>query len=70
MDKDRLTELVKSIANIEEQDTRLKQQLLARRRQLFLDLSEIFPIVQVSHYLLDKPNANQLITQIHFFLFI
>lgn len=47
MDKDRLTELVKTIATIEEQDTRLKQQLIGRRRQLFLELAEIFPIVQV-----------------------
>ena len=47
MDKDRLSELVKSIASTEEQDTRLKQQLVARRRQLFLELAEIFPIVQV-----------------------
>lgn len=48
MDKDRLSDLVKSIAGIEEQDTRLKQQLVARRRQLFLELMEIFAIVQVS----------------------
>ncbi len=47
VDKDRLSELVKSIASTEEQDTRLKQQLVARRRQLFLELAEIFPIVQV-----------------------
>lgn len=47
MDKDRLSELVKSIASIEEQDNRLKQQLMARRRQLFLELAEIFPITQV-----------------------
>lgn len=47
MDKERLSDLVKSIATIEEQDTRLKQQLIARRRQLFQELSEIFPIVQV-----------------------
>ncbi|XP_057376336.1 UV radiation resistance-associated gene protein-like [Daphnia carinata] len=47
MDKDRLSELVKSLASTEEQDTRLKHQLIARRRQLFLELIEIFPIVQV-----------------------
>ncbi|EFX76963.1 hypothetical protein DAPPUDRAFT_321839 [Daphnia pulex] len=47
MDKDRLAELVKSLASTEEQDTRLKHQLVARRRQLFLELVEIFPIVQV-----------------------
>ncbi len=52
MDKDRLAELVKSLASTEEQDTRLKHQLVARRRQLFLELVEIFPIVQVSYTLM------------------
>jgi hypothetical protein len=52
MDKDRLAELVKSLASTEEQDTRLKHQLVARRRQLFLELVEIFPIVQVGYALM------------------
>ena len=47
MDKERLSELVGNAAATEEQVMRLKQQLNFRRQQLFQELSEIYPIVQV-----------------------
>ena len=47
MDKERLSELVGNAAATEEQVIRLRQQLNFRRQQLFQELSEIYPIVQV-----------------------
>ena len=48
IDKERLSSLVKSVAGTEEALLRAKQQLAFRRRQLFQELSEIFPIVPVA----------------------
>jgi len=47
MDKDRLSSMVKNAAGTEDLLIRAKQQLTHRRRQLFHEISEIFPIVQV-----------------------
>ena len=40
--------MVRNAAGTEDENNRLRQQLAFRRRQLFHEIAEIFPIVQVN----------------------
>lgn len=48
-DTDKLSDLIKDVAVLEDQVWRVNQQLISRRRQLFQELAFIFPIVQVRY---------------------